>query len=317
MESWKRLGAFIAHNMVVIVPICLVFGICLPEAFTWIRPLVAPMFAFVTFQGSLGNNFRNLAETFRHPLPMVAAMVVSQVIGPLVGWLVGGALFGDADIVTGLVLQCSVPIAVTSTMWVGIYGGNMALALGTLLISTLLAPFTIPATLQLLMGATVQVDALGMIRDMLLTVALPALLGTFLNDRSHGRAGQELSPALSPLARILVVVIITTNSTSLHEFMFALTGELVGVMAFVACLITLSYVLGFGAARLLRLDRASSVTLTFCSALKNISVGAVIALAYFPAATMFPVMIGTLFNQVLAATYGRLLTRAFGQAEGE
>lgn len=310
MEAWKRLGSFIAGHMVIIVPIGLVLGIAFPQAFEWIKPYVAAMFAFVTFQGSLSNNFRNLAETFRRPLPMVAAIAVSQVAAPLLAWALGSLFFADRDLVCGLVLEYSVPIAVTSTMWVGIYQGNMALALGTLLISTLLSPFTIPATLQVLMGATVQVDAVGMIRDMVLMVALPALAGTALNDLTRGRAKTQASPALAPLARILVVVIITTNSTSLHDFILNLTPELIVVMVVVFAMIVSSYAMGFAASRLLRLDRASAVTLTFCSALKNISSGAVIAQTYFPTATMFPVMTGTLFNQVLASVMGKLLGRA-------
>lgn len=309
MEAWKRLGSLIAHHMVVIVPVCLVLGIALPQAFVWIRPFVAAMFAFVTFQGSLTNNFRNLAETFRHPVPMVTAILVSQVAAPLLAWALGSLLLGDHDLVCGLVLQYSVPIAVTSTMWVGIYDGNMALALGTLLISTLISPFTIPAMLQVLMGATVQVDAAGMIRDMILMVALPALAGTAVNDGTHGRAGRDLSPALAPAARILLVLIITVNSTSLHDFMLHLTPQLVVVMIVVLCMIVSCYVMGFAAARLLHLNRPSAVTLTFCSALKNISSGAVIAQTYFPAATMFPVMTSTLFNQVMASVMGKILGR--------
>lgn len=309
MEAWKRLGSLIAHHMVVIVPVCLVLGIALPQAFVWIRPFVAAMFAFVTFQGSLTNNFRNLAETFRHPVPMVTAILVSQVAAPLLAWALGSLLLGDHDLVCGLVLQYSVPIAVTSTMWVGIYDGNMALALGTLLISTLISPFTIPATLQVLMGATVQVDAAGMIRDMILMVALPALAGTAVNDGTHGRAGRNLSPALAPAARILLVLIITVNSTSLHDFMLHLTPQLVVVMIVVLCMIVSCYAIGFAAARLLHLNRPSAVTLTFCSALKNISSGAVIAQTYFPPATMFPVMTSTLFNQVMASVMGKILGR--------
>lgn len=316
VQRWQALGRFIGGHMALIVPAGLVLGIAFPDAFLWMRPAIPWVFAFVTFQGSLTNSFANLAHAFRHPLPMVVALVVSQVAAPLIGWAAGSLLFADRDIVLGIVLEWSVPIAVTSTMWVGIYQGNMALALGTLLVSTLVSPLTIPATLQLLMGATVEVDAAGMIRDMVLMVALPALAGTALNDGTHGRAGGELSPALAPLARIFVVLVITVNSTSLHDFMLHLTPELVGVMAVIAALICASYALGYGASRLLRLDRESSVSLTFCSALKNISSGAVIAQQYFPAATMFPVMTGTLFNQVLAAVIGRLLSRAFGEGEG-
>lgn len=317
MEAWKGLGSLIARNMVIIVPACLAVGILAPQALTWMQPAVPAMFAFVTFQGSLTNDFSNLARAFRRPAPMLAAIAVSQVAAPLAGWALGSLLFDDPDLVCGVVLEWSVPIAVTSTMWVGICEGDMALALGTLLISTLVSPFTIPATLQLLVGASVEVDALGMIRDMALMVALPALVGTAANDRSRGRAGRELSPVLAPAARILVVLVIATNSTSLHDFMLNLTPELVGVMALVAALICLSYALGLGAARLLHLGRAATVSVTFCSALKNISAGAVIAQQYLPAITMFPVMCGTFFNQVLAAVIGRVLSRAFGAGRGQ
>ena len=45
------------------------------------------------------------------------------------------------------------------------------------------------------------------------------------------------------------------------------------------------------------------------SGMRNISAGAVIAGAYFPAECLFPVMIGTLFQQVLAALFGKLLAQ--------
>lgn len=311
MAAWRRLGEVIAHNMVFLVPLCLVFGVCAPDAFAVLKPLVTPMFAFVTFQGSLGNNFFNLARTFKRPAPMLVAIAISQVLMPLVGWVLGGLLFSDPNIVAGIVLEYSVPIAVTSTMWIGIYAGDMSLALGTLLISTLISPVTIPATLRLLVGATVQVDAAGMFFDMLIMIALPALAATALNQATRGRVKATLSPALAPLARIFVILVITTNSTSLHDFMFNLTPELAGVMVFIAAMASSGYLWGFAATRLMHLEREQAVTLTFCSALRNISAGAVIAQAYFPAATMFPVMTGTLFNQFLAAVFGRVFSRAF------
>ena len=315
MAAWRRLGDLIAHNMVFLVPLCLVLGVCAPTAFAVLKPLVTPMFAFVTFQGSLGNNFSNLERTFRHPAPMLVAIAISQVLMPLVGWMLGGPLFSDPNIVAGIVLEYSVPIAVTSTMWIGIYAGDMSLALGTLLISTLVSPVTIPATLRLLVGATVEVDTAGMFFDMLVMIALPALAATVLNQVTQGRVKTSLSPALAPLARIFVILVITTNSTSLHDFMFSLTPELAGVMVFIAAMASSGYLWGFAATRLMGLGREQAVTLTFCSALRNISAGAVIAQAYFPAATMFPVMTGTLFNQFLAAIFGRVFSRAFAPSE--
>ncbi|MFQ9151786.1 MAG: hypothetical protein ACLR6B_10055 [Blautia sp.] len=56
-------------------------------------------------------------------------------------------------------------------------------------------------------------------------------------------------------------------------------------------------------------DRELAVSMLYGSGMRNISAGAVLAAAYFPGEVMFPVMIGTLFQQVLAACYGKLIER--------
>lgn len=317
MESWQKLGSFISRNMIVVVPLCLAAGICLPGFFIPFKPYISAMFAVITFQGSLSNDFGNLRRTFLHPLPMISALAISQVFMPLLACALGHLFFTDTDLICGIVLEYSVPIAVTATMWVSLYNGDMSLTLGTVLISTCLAPLTIPATLQLLMGATVHVDAVDMIVDMLWMIVIPALLGTALNDQSYGRANKELSPVLAPLARILTILVITTNSTSLHDFILNLTPELMGVLALIAVLAASGYVWGFLMAKALHLKRDPSVSMTFCCAMKNISAGAIIAQAYFPSITLFPVMTGTLFSQFFAALFGKLFGTVFARMQVE
>ena len=55
-----------------------------------------------------------------------------------------------------------------------------------------------------------------------------------------------------------------------------------------------------------RRDRTTAVSMMYGTGMRNISAGAGIAAAYFPGEVMFPVMIGTLFQQVLAALFGKL-----------
>ena len=92
-----------------------------------------------------------------------------------------------------------------------------------------------------------------------------------------------------------------------------LTPELFGVIGFIAVFASSGYLWGYLAAMLMRLGRDDAVTVTFCTALRNIAAGAIIAQAYFAPAAVFPVMTGTLFNQFLAAIFGRLL---FQRQEG-
>ena len=57
----------------------------------------------------------------------------------------------------------------------------------------------------------------------------------------------------------------------------------------------------------------SGYTMTFCTGLRNISSGSVIASQFFPGAAIVPVMMGTLFQQVLAAIFGQVMQRLVGE----
>ena len=310
MDAWKRLGGFIGSHMAFISPSCVVLGVLFPQIGV-LRPLVTPLFAFMTFQSALSNTFGNLARTVRHPAPMLVSLILATVLMPSVACVLATALFGsDPNLVCGVVLEYSVPVAVVAAMWTNMLGGDPALSLATILVSTVAAPFSIPLTLHLLLGQTVEVDAARMMGEMVVSIALPALAGTLANDVSRGRAARELSPVIAPAAKIALVLVILTNSTGVAPYVRSLTPQLVGVALFICAFAASGYALGLLAARVMRLPREQTVSVTYLVGMRNISAGAVIAGEYFPGEVMFPVVIGTLFQQVLAAAFGSVLRRA-------
>ena len=296
--------------MAFISPSCVVLGVLFPQIGI-LRPLVTPLFAFMTFQSALSNTFGNLARTVRHPAPMLVSLALATVLMPSVACVLATALFGsNPNLVCGVVLEYSVPVAVVAAMWTNMLGGNPALSLATILVSTVAAPFSIPLTLHLLLGQTVEVDAARMMGEMVVSIALPALAGTLANDVSHGRAARELSPVIAPAAKIALVLVILTNSTGVAPCVRSLTPQLVGVAVFICAFAASGYALGLLAARVMRLPREQTVSVTYLVGMRNISAGAVIAGEYFPGEVMFPVVIGTLFQQVLAAAFGSVLRRS-------
>ena len=316
MKIWTGIGNFVGGNMAFISPVCLLLGVVFPDAFAWIAPYVTAMFAFITFQGALGNNFSNLATTVRHPLPMVLSLVTSAVLMPVLAYLLGSVFFGsDPSIVCGLVLEYSVPIAVLSVMWTGLFQGDLSLTLATLLVSTVASPLTIPLTLKLLLGQTVQVDVMGMMTSMLLSIALPACVGMAVNDLSHGWGKRTLSPAVAPAARILMLLVLISNATGVASYMRNLTPMLVGVVVFIGIFASTGYVWGIVLARLTHQPWGGIVSMTYLCGMRNISAGAVIVAAYFPGEAMFPVIMGTLFQQILAAVFSVVTKHLVGEPE--
>ena len=316
MDAWKRLGGFIGSHMAFVSPACVVLGVLFPDQFSVLKPAVTALFAFMTFQSSLSNTFGNLARVVRRPLPMLVSLALATVAMPCVACALATALFGTSpNLVCGIVLEYSVPVAVVSAMWTNMLGGDPALSLATILVSTVAAPVTIPLTLHLLLGQVVEVDAARMMGEMAVSIALPALAGTALNDATRGRAARELSPVVAPAAKIALVLVILCNSTGVAPYVRALTPQLVGVAAFICAFAACGYALGLAAARALRRPREQEVSMTYLVGMRNISAGAVIAGEYFPGEVMFPVVIGTLFQQVLAAGFGTALRR-LGRAGG-
>ena len=304
MKQWAGLGKFLAGHMQVIVPICVALGVLFPHQIGVLKPIVPALFAFMTFQGALSNTFHQVAEVFRRPLHLILALLVSAVLIPIAAYAMGSLFFGsNPNLVCGIVLEYSVPVAVTAFMWISMFGGNGPLALTIILTSSVISPVTIPLTLKLLLGATVSIDVPSMMQDMAFMIAIPAVLGIMINELTRGWGHEKLSPALSPACKFMMMGVIASNSTAvrLEVALFILTFAISG------------FVVGFLVARALHLPYSETTTMCFTCGMRNISSGAVIATQYFPGEVVFPVMCGTLFQQVLASLIGHLFERLTGE----
>ncbi|MGL5174574.1 MAG: bile acid:sodium symporter family protein, partial [Olsenella sp.] len=91
----------------------------------------------------------------------------------------------------------------------------------------------------------------------------------------------------------------------------------VGVVVFIGLFAATGYVWGIVLARLTHQPRGSLVSMTYLCGMRNISAGAVLAAEYFPGEAMYPVIMGTLFQQVLAALFSEVTKRVAGESEPE
>ena len=218
MKQWVGLGKFLAGHMQVIVPICVALGVLFPHQIGVLKPIVPTLFAFMTFQGALSNTFHQVAEVFRRPLHLILALLVSAVLIPIAAYAMGSLFFGsNPNLVCGIVLEYSVPVAVTAFMWISMFGGNGPLALTIILTSSVISPVTIPLTLKLLLGATVSIDVPSMMQNMAFMIAIPAVLGIVINELTRGWGHEKLSPALSPACKFMMMGVIASNSTAMSE----------------------------------------------------------------------------------------------------
>lgn len=93
-------------------------GVLFPDIAKHGVPYVTYAFAFMTFIGALKSRFRDVADVFKRPLPLILMLLILHVLGPVAACGLGHLLFPGNMNYTQEVLEFSVPAAVISLMWV-------------------------------------------------------------------------------------------------------------------------------------------------------------------------------------------------------
>lgn len=308
MNSLEKMDAFLGKHMAVLIVAFVLVGITFPDIFSPINDYTMALFAFMTFANSLGGGFREMADVARRPLPVVVIFAILHVAMPLLALAAGELLFPEAPLfTTGLVLEYAIPTGVASLLWVSIGRGNTSMCLSVVLLDTLLAPFVIPLTLRVLLGSVVEMDTASMVGNLMIMVAIPALLAMTLFQMTRGRVAATVKPRLAPFAKLTMLVLVLANATGCAPFLRDITPTLVKLICAVFALCLLGFFLGYQAARLLKADFPTAVTMSLNSGIRNIAAGSVLAIAYFPGDVLFPVAFSPLFLQATTAVIVKIL----------
>lgn len=308
MSPLEKLDAFLGKHMAVLIVAFVLVGITFPDIFSPINDYTMALFAFMTFANSLGGGFREMADVARRPLPVVVIFAILHVVMPLLAMAAGELLFPEAPLfTTGLVLEYAIPTGVASLLWVSIGRGNTSMCLSVVLLDTLLAPFVIPLTLRVLLGSVVEMDTASMVGNLMIMVAIPALLAMTLFQMTRGRVAATVKPRLAPFAKLTMLVLVLANATGCAPFLRDITPTLVKLICAVFALCLLGFFLGYQAARLLKADFPTAVTMSLNSGIRNIAAGSVLAIAYFPGDVLFPVAFSPLFLQATTAVIVKIL----------
>ncbi|MGJ7920052.1 bile acid:sodium symporter family protein [Neobacillus sp. LXY-4] len=295
-----------------ITPTSVIIGVLFSDVLKSEEYLVPWIFAFMTFIGSLGSNFRSLKDVVTHPMRMITALLILHILMPLWALLLGHVTFsGDVHTITGIVIAAIIPTGITSFIWVAIYRGNSALALTIILVDTFLSPFIVPYFVSLLAGEKVVIDVIGMMKGLIGMVVLPSLIGMVLNELTKGKIKKTLGIPLSPFSKVGLSAVVMINGAVVAPYLININFKLLMIAVLSLTVSASGYIFSIAIGRILKWRREDVTTLMFTGGMRNISVGAVLAVAYFEPAVAVPVVIGMLFQQVLASIFGHLLHKSY------
>ena len=311
-----KINRFLEKTMPFFIPSSVVIGVLISDYIVDFANWIPWIFAFMTFAGSLNSNFASFKDAIIHPLPIFIIFTVLHLLMPLLALGIGHVVFtGDIFTITGLVLAMSIPTGITSFVWVSIYKGNNALSLAIILIGALLSPVIVPLTMSLLVGGNVDIDSWSMMKGLFWMIVIPSIVGMSLNQLTKGKVVDILSARLSPISKIGMGIVVMLNGAVVAPYLLDVKLKLIGIGIIVFIIAFSGYVISFLIAKLCKQNKENVIALTFTGGMRNISAGVVLATTYFPAAVAVPVVLGMLFQQVLASIFGVLLRKYFRKVE--
>lgn len=300
----QKMNAFLGKWMPLLTPISVVIGVLLSSVLHHAAFLVPWIFAMMTFIGSLTSNLKSVKYTITHPLSLLLTLAILHIITPLWAFMIGHLFFqNDPYTITGLTLAVVIPTGITSVIWVSLYKGNIALTLAIILLDTLLSPLLVPLSMSLFIGEAVQLEVWGMMKGLLGMIVLPSIAGMLVNQFATQKA-KEWNQTLSPFSKIGLALVVSINSSVVAPYLRNIDKKFLQV-ALTVFIIALSgyffaWILGVATKR----SKEEIIAMIYSGGMRNISAGAVLAVSFFPPAVAVPVVIGMLFQQILAALYG-------------
>ncbi|MEU6765579.1 sodium-dependent transporter [Streptomyces sp. NPDC046853] len=294
-------------------------------------PTAQILLSLVLFSAGLQVPVRALGTLLRHPTALLAGLVLHLAIPllaiPAVAFLLHQTpdADGGSGLITAMILIVAMPVAAGATVWTGKGDGDQPTMVGLVLASTLLSPLTIPLIISALQPLLSGEYAHTLARTghpthggfALVGVVLPCATGILLRLALPAPWLTRAIAVVIPVALAGSLLLTYVNASGVLGTFLARPRPLLLAAALAAATLVclLSFALGHGAARLLRLEAPAASSLTLACGMNNSSASAVLLTTTLPDKPhlLLPVLAYRLLQKTAAS---RVVSRRTGRSAG-
>lgn len=204
--------------------------------------------------------------------------------------------------------------------WTGLLGGNVPLAIVLQALTLILSVVQVPYTLQLLVGAYVEIPVALLMRSLAVLVFLPLTAGFLTRQVIVRTAGEQkidevrpLFPVLSGISALAVVFI----AASLQAGKIISNPSVIS-HAIIAAIIYyfLLFVTGTVISRLAKLNYENSIPVIYGGTTKNLSIAIALAISAFRSSSVVLAVIACFMVQMpMASVFFRVVPKLLGESK--
>jgi BASS family bile acid:Na+ symporter len=267
--------------------------------------LILPLLQVIMFGMGTTMTFQDFVGIIRTPKAVIIGLCCQFGIMPFLGAGIAALFNFPPEIAAGIILIGSSPSGLASNVMTLIAKANIALSITITTFATILAPLMTPVMMKWLGGQFIEINFWSMMWDIVQIIIIPVGLGFLINQyfKQFAKALQRYLPLISMTGIALIIMLITAAG---QESLLNVGGLL--LLAVLMHNIG-GFILGYGAAKLFRMEEQDCRTVALEVGLQNGGLAAGLASQMGKIATvgLAPAIFSSLMNvtgSILAGWWG-------------
>jgi solute carrier family 10 (sodium/bile acid cotransporter), member 7 len=231
----------------------------------------------------------DVMKQFRNVKVLIAAVFSSLFFFPIVTYFAANVFFtSQTDFIIGAIIIATAPVTIASgTVMTGIARGNISLSLFICVLCNMVAIFTVPPLINLLVSGTepIELPVLHMMMSLVSTILLPTIIGQALQFKVRQIALAH-KKKISIFNQSVVLLIIFNAVAGSTTKLVTTGGSIIYIFLFVILLHNAYLYFNYRLAKCIQLDRASVSAFTIHTSQKTLTVSYLVWSGYL--AESFP-----------------------------
>lgn len=319
-----QFAAFLTRHLIWSIPVAMLAGFAVGVLFdaSPLKALVLPLTFLMVYPMMINLKIAKIFEPGGAKVQWVTQGLNFLAI-PFIALALGKLFFADAPyLVLGLFLASLLPTSGMTISYTGLSKGNMEAAIKMTVIGLIIGSLAAPAYLQFFLGATLQIDLLGVMKNIGLIVFLPMAAGyatqRWLISR-HGQAkfNKELGPRYAPFSTVGVVGVVFVATALMARRLLADPAILPQILIPLALFYAINYAISIGVGRML-FGRNDAIALLYGTVMRNLSIALAVVMNAFGeqgSAAALIISLGYIIQVQSAAWFVRYTDKLFGSQE--
>ena len=313
----KKVCALIGKYFGVIAVIFLIIGMTLPTSFSWVLgkvggiSVLSVLLGVIMFGMGMTMSVHDFALVLKRPKDVFFGACAQYFVMPFLAYVLSTIFQLDPALTVGVVLVGTCPGGTASNVISYLAKGDVALSVSMTMSTTLLAPIVTPALTWFLAGAWIHVSFVSMMISIAEMVLVPVLLGLAAHH-FFARGVEKVLPAM-PVVSVATIVILVGCVVSLSASRLFDVGLLMAAIVILHNVFGLA--LGYGMAKLFRLDSRKSRTVAIEVGMQNSGMAASLAVLYFNPAAAIPGAIFSVWHNISGSIVANFFSRRDEKAE--